>query len=75
MSIITKADFNDWRSNAVTKAFFEAATLRVEECKDVLSYSAGADYMQDRVLVGMIQAYREMQEFRVEDLQEVDDGN
>ena len=73
MSIITKADFTDWRSNAVTKAFYEAATIRVEECKDLLSYSAGADSLQDRILVGMIQAYREMQEFRVDDLQEVEE--
>jgi hypothetical protein len=64
---ITKSDFQDWQNNPVTKAFYSAAQFRIDECKDILSYSAGADYMQDRVLVGMIQAYREVQEFRVEE--------
>ena len=73
MIVITKADFTEWKANPVTKAFFDAAEFRVEECKDILSYSAGADYMADRLLVGMIQAYREMQEFRVEDMEEVEE--
>lgn len=64
---ISKSEFNDWKSNSVTKAFFEAAQLRIEECKDVLSVSAGNDSLQDRLLVGMIHAYREMQDFRVEE--------
>ncbi len=73
MSIISKSDFQDWKSNPVTKAFYEAAQCRIDECKDLLSYSAGADSLQDRLLVGMVTAYREMQEFRVEDLQEVEE--
>ena len=67
MSNLSQSDFNDWRSNAVTKAFFEAARDRIEEAKDLLSYSAGNDSLADRQLVGLIQAYRELQEFRLED--------
>ena len=74
MSNITKADFTDWKNHPVTQAFFDAAQFRIDECKDILSFTAGQDYMQDRLLVGMIQAYREVQDFRVED-DEVADGN
>ena len=62
---ITKADFDDWKSSKVTKAFFQAAEERVEDCKDMLAGSAGVDTLQDRFLVGMIQAYREIQDFRI----------
>lgn len=65
--MITVSDFLNWKSDPVTKAFFQAAQERVEECKDVLSTSAGNDTLHDRFLVGMIHAYRELQEFRVED--------
>lgn len=68
MALVTKADFLDWKSHPVTKAFFEASQVRIEECKDLLSYSAGNDALYDKVLVGVIHAYREMQEFRVDDL-------
>lgn len=72
MVLVTKQEFLDWKQNSVTKAFFDAARQRIEEAKEILSYSAGTDSVNDRVLVGMIQAYREMQEFRVEDIEEVE---
>lgn len=65
--MINQQDFNDWKVQPVTRAFFLAAQERIDECKDLLSYSAGTDQAQDRLLVGLITAYREMQEFRVED--------
>lgn len=65
--MINQQDFNDWKTQPVTRAFFLAAQERIDECKDLLSYSAGTDQAQDRLLVGLITAYREMQEFRVED--------
>ena len=65
---ITQADFNDWKSNKVTKAFMHAAQERAEDCKEILATSAGLDILQDRFFVGMINAYREMQDFRVDDL-------
>jgi hypothetical protein len=64
---ITQADFNDWKTNKVTKAFFQASQERVNDFKEMLASSAGIDSSQDRFFVGMIQAYREMQEFRLED--------
>jgi len=71
MNIVTQADFQEWKSNPVTVAFMNAAQFRIDECKDILSYSAGIDFQQDRMLVGMIQAYREMQDFRVDSEEEV----
>jgi hypothetical protein len=68
MAIVTQIEFIDWKSNPVTKAFFEAAKIRIEESKEMLSYSAGLDSMQDRFLAGLIQAYRELQDFRIEDI-------
>lgn len=65
--MINQSDFNEWKVQPVTRAFFLAAQERIDECKDLLSYSAGTDQAQDRLLVGLITAYREMQEFRVED--------
>ncbi len=66
MSQITKSDFADWQLNKVTKAFFQAALERVEDCKDVLASSAGIDSVQDNLLRGMVHAYREMREFRID---------
>ena len=37
MTVISKSDFDNWKSDPVTKAFFQAAQERVEEAKDVLS--------------------------------------
>jgi len=67
MTPITKGDFIDWKSNKVTEAFFSAARERIEEASNVLSVSAGTDPAQDRFLVGLIHAYRELQDFYVED--------
>ena len=49
------------------KAFYAAAQDRVEQAKEVLSVQAGEDPKQDNLLRGLIMAYREMQDFRVED--------
>ncbi len=65
--MINQSDFNEWKTQPVTRAFFLAAQERIDECKDILSYSAGTDALQDNMLVGLIRAYREMQDFRVEE--------
>ena len=63
MTVITASDFLDWKSNPVTKAFFEACNERIEDAKDNL-------------LRGFVLAYREMQEFRIDDLEGAEvDGN
>lgn len=66
--MISVQDFVNWKQDPVTKAFFEAANQRIEDAKDLLASSAGIDSTTDRFLVGMIQAYRELQEFRIDDL-------
>ena len=71
MTVISRNDFDNWKSDPVTKAFFQAAQERVEEAKDVLSVEAGLNPVQDNTLRGLIQAYREIQDFRVEDIEEV----
>lgn len=71
MTVISKSDFDNWRLDPVTKAFFQAAQERIEEAKDVLSVEAGLNPIQDNTLRGLIQAYREIQDFRVEDIEEV----
>jgi hypothetical protein len=71
MQIPSKSDFDNWKSDPVTKAFFTAARERVEDAKEVLSVQAGLDPIQDNLIRGLIQAYREMQDFRIEDLEEV----
>ena len=69
MTVITASDFIEWKSNPVTRAFFEACNERIEDAKDNLSISAGIDSVQDNLIRGIIYAYREMQEFRIDDLE------
>lgn len=70
MALLSVNDFQDWKAHPVTKAFFEAANIRIQETKDLLSTSAGLDPLQDRLYVGLIHAYKELQDFRVDDLLE-----
>ena len=65
--MISKDEFADWKQQEVTKAFFQAANERIEEAKEILSYEAGKDQENDTFWRGFIFAYREMQEFRVEE--------
>ena len=69
MAAISKEDFISWKADPVTKAFFQAAQERIEDAKSVLSTQAGCDPLQDKMLVGLIQAYKEMQYFHIEDLE------
>lgn len=71
MQVPTRIDFDNWKSDPVTKAFFLAAQERVEDAKELLSVEAGLNPNQDNLLRGMIQAYRELQDFRIDDLVEV----
>lgn len=69
MTVITASDFLDWKSSPVTKAFFEACNERIEDAKENLAISAGIDSIQDNLIRGIVYAYREMQEFRIDDLE------
>lgn len=67
MSVISKSDFENWKQDPVTKAFFMAAQQRIEDAKDVLSVQAGINPQEDNQIRGLIQAYREIQFFRIEE--------
>lgn len=69
MAIPSQSDFENWKGDFVTKAFFQAARERVEDAKDILSVQAGIDTNQDNYIRGLIQAYREIQDFRIDDLE------
>jgi len=69
MAIPNQSDFENWKGDFVTKAFFQAARERVEDAKDILSVQAGIDANQDNYVRGLIQAYREIQDFRIEDIE------
>jgi len=73
LSTITKQEWADWKINPVTKAFFQAANIRIEDAKDILAQSAGLDSTADNFYRGFIQAYIEMFDFRIDDLDETTD--
>jgi hypothetical protein len=64
---ISQSDFENWKADPITKAFFLAADIRIAECAELLSVTAGMDSVQDNYLRGFIAAYREIPAFRVED--------
>ena len=74
MQQVTISDYNDWKSNPVTQAFFLAITERIEDAKEILATQAGLDLNEDNFLRGFIRAYRESLLFRIDDLQEAVDG-
>lgn len=75
MQQITSSDFSEWKSNPVTKCFYMAISDRIEEAKEVLSNQAGISVNEDNFLRGFIRAYREALMFRVDDLEEVANGD
>jgi hypothetical protein len=68
--MLTKEEWLDWKANPVTSAFYEACITRVEEATEILVATAGQDPVLDNFYRGFIQAYREIQEFKIEDLDE-----
>lgn len=71
---ITKGDYDLWKVEPLTKAWFEACNQRIEEAKEQLAGSAGTDSDMDNFLRGFIHAYREMLDFRVDDIEEDDEA-
>lgn len=68
--MITTEDLILWKNDPVTQAWFEACEVRVEDAKETLAEQAGIDSIFDSYVRGMIKAYREMQDFTVEDANE-----
>lgn len=64
---MNRVEWLDWKTQSVTKAFYEACNERIEDAKELLALSAGIDPDQDNMIRGIIKAYREMIEFEVYD--------
>tara|TARA_R110000822_G_scaffold45724_2_gene122158 strand:- start:268 stop:483 length:216 start_codon:yes stop_codon:yes gene_type:complete len=64
--LISSGDYENWKADPVTKGFFAACEQRVEDAKDVLSDQAGEDSARDNFMRGLIFAYREIGNFRIE---------
>ena len=56
----TKQTFSDWKRQPVTIEVFNGIVSRIEDLKDELSYTAGADPTQDNLKRGAIQALRDV---------------
>ena len=63
--MISSSDFNNWKQDPVTKAFFTACEERVQECLETLGSCAGLDPTYDSFLRGFIAAYNEIPAFRL----------
>ena len=70
--MISKTEWTDWKTNLVTRAFYAACNQRVEDAKEILGGTAGIEPEQDNYLRGFIAAYKEMNDFRIEDIEEDD---
>lgn len=66
---MTKSDFDTWKHDPITIAFYEAMVQRIDDCKELLAASAGIDQINDNFNRGFITAYTEALEFRVEDVE------
>lgn len=69
MGHIRASEFLDWKKNDVTKAFMQAAKERIEDGVNVLATTAGINSNDDNYMRGFIQAYRELEDFRIDDLE------
>jgi hypothetical protein len=68
--MISKSDFQNWKQDPVTQAFFEACEERMEDSKEILSISAGLDGVADNFHRGFIAAYSEIPLIRVDEDEE-----
>lgn len=57
---MTRADFIDWKSHPITKAFFTSINYKIEGLKEELAYQAGDNPRADGTKVGAIQALRDI---------------
>lgn len=70
MSVLTKEEWIDWKNSPVTRAFYAAVNIRIEDAKEVLASTAGIEPDTDNFYRGFIAAYREMLEFTIEDVED-----
>jgi hypothetical protein len=67
---ITVDDFKSWKQNEVTKAFMKAAQERIFDCVMAMSVQSGLNSNEDNFMRGFVAAYRELENFRIDDLQD-----
>ena len=60
---MTKEDWLQWKGSEVTAQLFDAIKERVKEAQEMLSESAGLDPLNDRMLCGIVHAFREVAEW------------
>lgn len=70
--MISSKDFENWKADEVTKAFFLACQERLNDCREILLNSAGIDPVDDNFNRGFITAYQEIPQFRIDDMEEVE---
>lgn len=64
--MISTKDFNNWKQDSVTEAFFTSIVERIEDAKQTLSFSAGIDTNYDNYLRGFIAGQRDMLEVQLQ---------
>ena len=67
--MLTKEDFLEWKKNPITQAVFDSIQLKINEGAIELSYMAGENQLQDRFKAGMIQAYRDVIDIQIEEVE------
>ena len=60
---VSKEEFVEWRQSPVTKQFLEFVRKQISEAKEALAETAGLDPLQDRHLVGGIDALKDVLEW------------
>jgi len=68
--MITKEEWVEWKTHPVTRGFFQACEERREDTKELLIAQAGLDPDSDNFYRGFAAAYKEMQEFTIEGLED-----
>ncbi len=69
---LSKEDWKTWKQDPVTRLFYSAVDERIDDAKETLANTAGNDPLQDSFYRGFIFAYREMLEFKFEEVDETE---
>lgn len=67
--IITVPDFQDWKSQPVTKAVHAEMDAMIQGVAGELADTAGVDQILDRYRAGYIQGIRDVLNIRVDDIE------
>lgn len=73
MALIERSEFDLWKSNPVTKEFFQALQERIDEAAQLLVHSAGMNPVEDNFNRGYIRAMFDTAQFEVNFAEENED--